>query len=125
MNNEILPATIIDLPCIIEANKTTDYKNFYKSGDIAQTIYVHDAKFKLKKEDEIDRFDPFAARDDEFLGMLFKKDLDNKYKAKSGIAKCTDNIRSKRWKPKHKYNPDEMLDVSTKLKSIIDVIRLY
>lgn len=31
----------MDLPCIIEAQKTLDYKTFYKSCDAAQMMYIH------------------------------------------------------------------------------------
>ena len=34
--------TLSDLPCIIEAQKTLDYKTFYKSVDVSQILYVHD-----------------------------------------------------------------------------------
>jgi TATA-binding protein-associated factor Taf7 len=34
-------ATLVDLPCIIEAQKTLDFNTFYKSCDAAQMLYVH------------------------------------------------------------------------------------
>jgi len=33
--------SLVDLPCIIEAQKTLDYKTFYKSCDAAQMLYIH------------------------------------------------------------------------------------
>jgi len=33
--------TLVDLPCIIEAQKTLDYKTFFKSCDAAQMLYIH------------------------------------------------------------------------------------
>ena len=32
---------MVDLPCIVEAQKTLDYKTFFKSCDAAQMLYVH------------------------------------------------------------------------------------
>ncbi|ETV76474.1 hypothetical protein H257_09491 [Aphanomyces astaci] len=37
-----LPATLCQLPCIVETHKTYDEKLFYKSGDIGQILLVHD-----------------------------------------------------------------------------------
>lgn len=47
------------MPCVIEANKTIDYKSFYKSSDISQMMFVHGEDNKLKNLEEIDKFDPF------------------------------------------------------------------
>ena len=57
----MLPITILDLPCVIEANKTIDYKSFYKSSDISQMMFVHSEDHKLKNVEDIDKFDPFKA----------------------------------------------------------------
>ena len=40
-------ATLVNLPCIIEAMKTLDYFNFYKSQDANQMLYVHPIKVDL------------------------------------------------------------------------------
>lgn len=37
-------ASIVDLPCIIESQKTLDALNFFKSNDISQMIVVKDEK---------------------------------------------------------------------------------
>jgi transcription initiation factor TFIID subunit 7 len=34
-------ATMLDLPCVLESQKTLDFVNFFKSNDISQMIYVH------------------------------------------------------------------------------------
>ena len=41
INDFVYLATMVDLPCIIEAMKTLDAFNFYKSQDAAQMLYVH------------------------------------------------------------------------------------
>lgn len=120
INDLLLPITILDLPCIIEAQKTIDYKTFYKSGDISQMMYVHDKEFKIDNESYISYFNPFKAGDETFNKLVWKKDYDHKYKCKHGIGKSTKNIRAKRFKRKIRYNHEEILDVAKKLKSIID-----
>ena len=118
-NNELHPITILDFPCIIEAQKTIDYKTYYKGSDISQMFYVHNDK--LKNEKDLINFNPMInSKDPHFNELLWKKDPDHKYKLKHGLAKCTRNIRSRRFKRKIKYNKDEILEVAKKLKNIID-----
>jgi len=120
INDLMLPVTILDLPCIIEANKTTDYKSFYKSSDISQMMFVHNEDLKLKSIEEIDKFDPFKSKDHYFKRITWRKDHDHKYKCRNGIAKCTRNIRFRRFKKKQNYNREEISEVARKLKNIID-----
>lgn len=118
-NGELHPITILDLPCHIEAEKTIDYKSFYKGADICQMMYVHDDK--LKQEEDLNNFNPFSSScDKKFTKLLWTKDPDHKYKLKHGLGKATRNIRQRRFKRKLKYNKDEILEVAKKLKSIID-----
>lgn len=118
-NNELHPITILDFPCIIEAQKTIDYKTYYKGSDISQMFYVHNDK--LKNEKDLINFNPIInTKDPHFNELLWKKDPDHKYKLKHGLAKCTRNIRSRRFKRKIKYNKEEILEVAKKLKNIID-----
>jgi len=35
-NGEVYPATLVDLPCVLEAQKTYDKRFYYKAGDIGQ-----------------------------------------------------------------------------------------
>lgn len=120
INDILLPITLLDLPCVIEAQKTMDYKTFYKSGDISQMLFVHDKEMKLNSEDEIATFDPFKSNDQVFQKLVWKKDYDHKYKLKHGLSKATKNVRSRRFKRKVRYNHEEILEVAKKLKSIID-----
>lgn len=118
INNQLHPMTILDFPCIIEANKTIDSKTFYKSSDIAQMMYVHDST--IVREDDVSAFNPFQANEEPFNKIIWKKDLDHKYKLKHGLARCTRHIRTRRFKRKIRYNHEEILEVAKKLKSIID-----
>ena len=120
INDTLLPITLLDLPCIIEAQKTIDYKNFYKSGDISQMMFVHDKKHQLEDEESITNFDPFTSNDETFNKIVWKKDYDHRYKLRNGLGRGTKNIRSKRFKRKIRYNGEEILEVAKKLKIIID-----
>ena len=118
-NKEIHPITVLDFPCIIEANKTIDYKTYYKSGDISQMLYVHEDK--LKKEDDLINFNPMIdSIDQNFKRIIWKKDPDHKFKLKHGLSRCTRNIRKLRFNKKEIYDKDEILEVAKKLKKIID-----
>jgi hypothetical protein len=35
------PASLMDLPCVIESHKSLDSVNLFKSNNISQMIYVH------------------------------------------------------------------------------------
>jgi TATA-binding protein-associated factor Taf7 len=69
LDNTVFLATLVDLPCIVEAMKTLDYFNFYKSQDAAQMLYVHPRKveqFDTRTKEEVQAIvDGFVApRDD-------------------------------------------------------------
>lgn len=84
-------------------------------------MFVHDFPFKIKEEKDIEIFNPFDSGDLYFKRLIWKKDPDHKYKLKHGLAKCSRNIRQRRFKTKTRYNQEEILEVAKKLKSIIDV----
>lgn len=50
-------ATLVNLPCIIEAMKTLDNFKFFKSQDASQMLYVHPTKvnFKETSEDQLEQ----------------------------------------------------------------------
>lgn len=41
IDGKLYLGTLVDLPCIVEAQKTLDYKTFFKSCDAAQMLYIH------------------------------------------------------------------------------------
>ena len=41
IDDKIYLGSLVDLPCIVEAQKTLDYKTFFKSCDAAQMLYIH------------------------------------------------------------------------------------
>eukprot|EP00826_Nyctotherus_ovalis_P066348 TRINITY_DN9799_c0_g2_i10.p2 TRINITY_DN9799_c0_g2~~TRINITY_DN9799_c0_g2_i10.p2 ORF type:complete len:115 (+),score=29.70 TRINITY_DN9799_c0_g2_i10:111-455(+) len=56
INENEYPATLVDLPTIIEAHKTLDYKTIFKSVDVGQMLLVHQLPPGISIED----FDPFV-----------------------------------------------------------------
>ncbi|KAA6396068.1 MAG: putative ATP-dependent RNA helicase eIF4A [Streblomastix strix] len=83
MDGEIFPATLVNLPCIIESQKTYDKKTFYKTADISQMLIIHEAG--------------------ETPLHIFDRD--------SGITPPTRKITKRHWKQTKKHidiqNPDE------------------
>ena len=60
LNDEVYPALLQNLPCLLESHKTVDMKIFYKSGDIGQILCVYpdesardSALLEQKKLDEV------------------------------------------------------------------------
>ena len=91
---------LVDLPCILEAQKTVDRKQFYKSGDISQMLLVEDTPINQKNEpinmDEIR----------ESLPQLERKD----YIYPHGITPPLYNVRQNRFRkrtPKHEIETIE------------------
>jgi len=67
--------SLVDMPCIIEAQKTLDYNTFYKSCDASQMMFVHNVfleSYATKTHEQILKFvSDFCPLDDE----EFKRDL--------------------------------------------------
>lgn len=118
VNNIYYPATIIDLPCLIESQKTLDFKTFYKSSDICQKLYVHENP--IDNPDDLSFYEPLKCQEEIFKSLLWTKDPDHLYKSKHGITLYTKNIRERRFKRKKKYNKDDIAVTCKKIKNIID-----
>ena len=50
VNQHLYAAKLVDLPCVIESNKTFDRKSIYKSADICQMLVVGD---RIEKEEDV------------------------------------------------------------------------
>lgn len=50
IEDKIYLASLVDLPCIIEAMKTLDYKTYYKSCDAAQMMYIHNVFLQINQK---------------------------------------------------------------------------
>ena len=73
IDNKLYLCSLVDLPCIIEAQKTLDYTTFYKSCDASQMMYVHNVSLEnlsQRTSEEIakfvDSFNPLL-HDEEFF----------------------------------------------------------
>ena len=71
--------SLVDLPCIIEAQKTLDYNTFYKSCEASQMLYVHNKSLDhiaFRSPAEIAKFvsdfNPIA-EDEEFFQGLYQR----------------------------------------------------
>ena len=87
----VLPAKVVDLPCIIESHKTLDKKNFYKTADICQMMICKEESEENKIEEE--------------EGKKGKDGKDKKFIWPHGITPPLKNVRKKRFRKtlKKKY----------------------
>ena len=82
IDQKLFLATLLDLPCIMEAQKTLDYRTFFKSVDVSQVLYVHNKSlddFNTKTADEVFDFarayNPLSKReqDPDFYNNLYRR----------------------------------------------------
>eukprot|EP00826_Nyctotherus_ovalis_P066343 TRINITY_DN9799_c0_g1_i4.p1 TRINITY_DN9799_c0_g1~~TRINITY_DN9799_c0_g1_i4.p1 ORF type:complete len:217 (-),score=71.43 TRINITY_DN9799_c0_g1_i4:41-691(-) len=115
INENEYPATLVDLPTIIEAHKTLDYKTIFKSVDVGQMLLVHQLPPGISIED----FDPFV-HDSSFASMVVDATGAGRFKLKSGITPAAHNVTLSRHKQKFSEEPDDVEQVELSLKQIID-----
>lgn len=96
---------LLDLPCIIESQKTLDYINYFKSADICQMLLVLESLEGLRDKGSV-------------LSRALMKG--EKYKAKSGISPGTKNVTSRFFKREIMENPDEVRSVELLIKSVME-----
>jgi len=133
LNSIVYFATLVELPCIIEAMKTLDNFNFYKSQDASQMLYVHPVKVDMETTSEeefnklIGEFDAIE-KDPEFQNSLYDR-LHNKpgdhkdfsdLKMRSGISPVAKNIVNIRFKQKPHFDPERVKKIEGVLKDLID-----
>lgn len=105
-------ASLVELPCILESQKSIDMINLFKSNDICQMILVHDPN----KEPEIPESQAKKV-------VVEEKDTKQiKYLANSGITAPTTNIRKKFFRQPPKVDPQLVQEVE---KEIIDTLSKY
>eukprot|EP00752_Nemacystus_decipiens_P002334 g2207.t1 len=51
MDGNKYPARLVDMPCVLESQKTLDKNTFFKSGDIGQMLIVYKDESAYKKDD--------------------------------------------------------------------------
>ena len=118
--------TLVDLPGLIEAQKTLDFRTFYKSVDVAQMLYIHNKSIDIQDKTpqqlkEFAReFNP-VKDDPEFLQNLYRKgetakkveefvqlrDVEKQettmenFKFRHGLAPVAKNVRNIRFKKEY------------------------
>jgi len=90
--------TLVDLPCIIESQKTVDNINYYKSADIGQMIIIHDEQ----KEDE--------------MKMM---SYDSDFKFHHGITPPAKHIRRRRYKKITERQRTELSEVEDEMLKLM------
>ncbi|CAN0355240.1 unnamed protein product, partial [Ectocarpus sp. 12 AP-2014] len=51
MDGKKYPARLVDMPCVLETQKTLDKRTFFKSGDVGQMLIVYKDESAYKKDD--------------------------------------------------------------------------
>jgi len=134
IDEKLFLATLADLPTIIEAQKTLDYRTFFKATDVSQVLYIHNRVMEGFKErtaqEVIDFAEAFKAKEDpDFLASLYKRSqlqsaeelTPETLKLRHGLAPPTKNVRNVRYKKEPAEDPAEVHAVEKILKDIIDV----
>jgi TATA-binding protein-associated factor Taf7 len=74
LDEKLFLATLVDLPTLIEAQKTLDFRTFFKSCDVSQMLYIHNRvldSFNTRTVEEVvkfaEGFRPFEKDDPEFV----------------------------------------------------------
>lgn len=89
-----LSAKIVDLPCIVECQKTVDNKTFYKSGDICQMLLVNENAMDVS---EVERSQLIRKEKIEHKKVIYHH----------GVTPPAKNIRRKRFR---KTAPKKIID---------------
>lgn len=50
MDGKKYPARLVDMPCVLESQKTLDKNTFFKSGDIGQMLIVYKVESERERE---------------------------------------------------------------------------
>lgn len=133
--------TLVELPSIIEAQKTLDFKTFYKSLDVCQMLYVHNDKIEdvtgMSPQEMMElgqKFIPYQ-KDPKFKDNLFKRSDIKKggieysdewlpYKYRHGLTPPMKNARNVRFKKEQTLeeklaNKEEVKNIQKILQDII------
>ena len=135
---------MVDLPCIIEAQKTLDFSTFYKSCDAAQMMYVHNksldhAGYRTPQEIAkfVSEFNPVLEDEEFHQGLYQRKKLKqrieqweasdksqplmlNDLKWRHGLAPGAHNVRNVRHKVDQVVDPRKVHEVEVILKNLIE-----
>ncbi|KAK9455619.1 TAFII55 protein conserved region-domain-containing protein [Dipodascopsis uninucleata] len=95
IHDRLFYAVLVDLPCIIETQKTLDRKNIYKVSDICQMLLVLD---KLQSESEFAGFKSKILPDDELQKPEMKKNRKEELPYPHGITPPMRFARQRRFR---------------------------
>jgi TATA-binding protein-associated factor Taf7 len=133
VNSILYFATLVNLPSIIEAMKTLDNFNFYKSQDANQMLYVHPKNVDTAEvnheelQKAVSEYDAIK-EDEDFRNLLYDRlhnqpdsHHDNeKLKMRSGLSPISKNIINYRFKQKPTFNTNKVKKIEGILKDLID-----
>lgn len=57
MDGKTYPARLVDLPCVVETQKTLDRRTFFKSGDVGQMLIVYKVNRRVNRKIRAVRWD--------------------------------------------------------------------
>lgn len=103
-------AVLVDLPCIIEGQKTIDKKQFYKIADICQMLVVINENGQFVKEENGNEFQLFPTS----LSTMKKQS----YRWANGLTPPMQNVRTRRFRRKARGLTGE--DVENVLQLLIE-----
>ena len=141
IEDKLYLASLVDLPCIIEAMKTLDYKTFYKSCDAAQMMYIHNVFLPINQRTDQDvaqfvkAFNPLTDDESFFVNLYQRGKLKERLrkhveqgeplklddlKWRHGLSPAAQNIRNVRHKVDPIVDRKKVHLVESVLKSIIE-----
>ncbi|KAF0991719.1 hypothetical protein HZS_2634 [Henneguya salminicola] len=96
---------VVDLPCIIESNKSIDCKSIYKTGDISQML--------------ICSLEPFSESRDTNLAVIPGGWTAKKFLWPHGLTPPLKNVRTRRFRKIQKKKVTDYSDVEKELRRLI------
>ncbi|KII68256.1 Transcription initiation factor TFIID subunit 7 [Thelohanellus kitauei] len=101
----ILHGKMVDLPCIIESNKSIDKKSIYKTGDICQMLLCQTT--------------PFDASSDDNQSVVHGGWTSKKFQWPHGLTPPLKNVRTRRFRRIQKKKQTDYSDVEKELRRLI------
>ncbi|KAL5965113.1 Transcription initiation factor TFIID subunit 7 [Taenia solium] len=124
-NGQVYQGRVMDLPCIIESQKTTDRKNFYKTADISQMIIctqdddgtapIRGSAAYLAARSSHNRPRPINT-----YGLVLFKQRDNReFQYLHGITPPLKNVLRRRFRKTRKKRSVDMPQIEKEVKNLL------
>ncbi|XP_046635203.1 transcription initiation factor TFIID subunit 7-like [Daphnia pulicaria] len=110
-DNWTMSAKVLDLPCVMESQKTIDNKTFYKAADVSQILICKEGEQQSSSEEET----PVKPK---------KKDphkVDKKFLMPHGIAPPMKNVRKRRFRKTLKKKYVEAPEIEKEVRRLLRV----